>query len=83
MIDRRPALIAQCSGAADVARSVQFARANDLLVAVRSGGHSTSGQSVCDGGLMIDLSTMNGVRVDPHGEARLGRRRLAARGPRP
>ncbi|MEO7385305.1 MAG: FAD-binding oxidoreductase [Gammaproteobacteria bacterium] len=65
MIDRRPALIAQCSGAADVARSVEFARANDLLVAVRSGGHSTSGQSVCDGGLMIDLSGLRGVRVDP------------------
>ena len=65
MIDRRPALIAVCSGAADVARSVQFARANDLLVAVRSGGHSTSGQSVCDGGLMIDLAAMRGVRVDP------------------
>lgn len=65
MIDRRPALIVRCSGAADVARSVQFARANDLLVAVRSGGHSTSGQSVCDGGLMIDLSAMRGVRVDP------------------
>jgi len=65
MIDRRPALIACCSGVADVARSVQFARANDLLVAVRSGGHSTSGQSVCDGGLMIDLAPMRGVRVDP------------------
>ncbi len=65
MIDRRPALIACCSGAADVARSVQFAKANDLLVAVRGGGHSTSGQSVCDGGLMIDLSGMRGVRVDP------------------
>lgn len=65
MIDRRPALIARCSGAADVVRSVQFATANDLVVAVRSGGHSTSGQSVCDGGLMIDLSGMRGVRVDP------------------
>jgi len=65
MIDRRPAMIARCSGAADVVRSVQFARSNDLLVAVRSGGHSTSGQSVCDGGLMIDLSAMRGVRVDP------------------
>lgn len=65
MIDRRPALIARCSGPADVARSVQFARANDLLVAVRSGGHSTSGQSVCDGGLMIDLADMRGVRVEP------------------
>ncbi|TFG86171.1 MAG: FAD-binding oxidoreductase [Chromatiales bacterium] len=65
MIDRRPALIARCSGPADVVSSVEFARSNDLLVAVRSGGHSTSGQSVCDGGLMIDLSAMRGVRVDP------------------
>lgn len=75
MIDRRPALIARCTGAADVARSVQFARANDLLVAVRSGGHSTSGQSVCDGGLMIDLSGLRGVRVDPR-----ARRALVAGG---
>jgi hypothetical protein len=65
MIDRRPALIAQCTGAADVARAVQFAAANDLLLAVRGGGHSTSGQSVCEGGLMLDLSGMRGVRVDP------------------
>ncbi|MEZ5565423.1 MAG: FAD-binding oxidoreductase [Gammaproteobacteria bacterium] len=65
MIDRRPALIAQCTGATDVSNAVQFARSNNLLVAVRGGGHSTSGQSVCDGGLMIDLSAMRGVRVDP------------------
>lgn len=63
--DRRPALIARCTGFADVKQAVQFARSNDLLVAVRSGGHSLSGQSVCDGGLMIDLSQMNGVRIDP------------------
>jgi FAD/FMN-containing dehydrogenase len=65
MFDRRPALIARCAGAADVVRSVQFARTHALLVAVRGGGHSLSGQSVCDGGLMIDLSTMRSVRVDP------------------
>ncbi|MGQ0430300.1 MAG: FAD-binding oxidoreductase [Gammaproteobacteria bacterium] len=65
MFDRRPALIARCLGAADVVRSVQFARAHELLVAVRGGGHSLSGQSVCDGGLMIDLATMRNVRVDP------------------
>lgn len=65
MIDRRPALIARCAGPADVMSAVKFARDQDLLVAVRSGGHSTSGQSVCNGGLMIDLSTMRGVRVDP------------------
>ena len=65
MFDRRPAMIARCLGAADVVRSVQFAKAHALLVAVRGGGHSLSGQSVCDGGLMIDLSTMRSVRVDP------------------
>src|SRR5690606_39795795 len=63
--DRRPALIARCAGAADVMRAIDFARAHDLLVAVRGGGHSLSGQSVCDGGLMIDLSRMRGIRVDP------------------
>jgi FAD/FMN-containing dehydrogenase len=64
MIDRRPALIAQCSGVADVIASVNFARIHGLLVAVRGGGHSWPGHSVCDGGLMIDLSRMRGVRVD-------------------
>ncbi|HEX6216596.1 MAG TPA: FAD-binding oxidoreductase [Vicinamibacterales bacterium] len=65
MFDRRPALIARCLGAADVVRAVQFARTYELLLAVRGGGHSLSGQSVCDDGLMIDLSLMRGVRVDP------------------
>jgi FAD/FMN-containing dehydrogenase len=64
-IDRRPALIARCVGATDIARSLQFAAAHNLLVAVRGGGHSTSGASVCDRGLMIDLSLMQGVRVAP------------------
>lgn len=63
--DRRPALIVRCVGASDVTRAVNFARAHSLLVAVRGGGHSLSGQSVCDGGLMIDLSPMRSVRVDP------------------
>jgi len=63
--DRRPALIARCAGSADVIQAVNFGRAHDLLVAVRGGGHSFSGQSVCEGGLMIDLSAMKSIRVDP------------------
>jgi hypothetical protein len=64
-INRHPALIACCVGAADVMRAVNFARGHKLLTAVRAGGHSTSGKSTCDGGIMIDLSPMRGVRVDP------------------
>ncbi len=63
--DHHPALVARCSGAADVVQAVNFARAHDLLTAVRGGGHSLSGQSGCDGGLVIDLSAMKGIRVDP------------------
>ncbi len=63
--DRRPALIVRCAGASDVVQAVNFGRDHDVLIAVRAGGHSLSGQSVCDGGLMIDLSRMRGVRVDP------------------
>jgi FAD/FMN-containing dehydrogenase len=65
MIDRRPALIARCAGVADVIHCVNFARAHTLLVAVRRGGHNASGSAVCDGGLMLDLSGMKSVRVDP------------------
>ena len=63
--DRKPALIARCAGAADVTQAVRFASAHQLLLAVRGGGHSMSGQSVCEGGLMIDLSPMKSIRVDP------------------
>jgi len=65
LIDKHPALIARCAGVSDVIASVKFGRANNLLVAVRGGGHSFPGNSVCDGGLMIDLTSMKGVRVDP------------------
>ncbi len=65
MIDRRPALIARCAGAADVIRAVNFARESGLLLSVKGGGHNVAGNAVCDGGLMIDLSPMKGVRVDP------------------
>jgi len=68
MIDRRPALIARCSGVADVVAAVSFARAHGLLVSVRGGGHNTPGVAVCEGGLMIDLAGMKSVRVDPAGQ---------------
>ncbi|MDP8921436.1 MAG: FAD-binding oxidoreductase [Chloroflexota bacterium] len=65
MIDKRPALILRCAGAADVIHGVNFARTHGLLLSVRGGGHSVAGKAVCDGGLMLDLSPMKGVRVDP------------------
>jgi FAD/FMN-containing dehydrogenase len=65
MHDKRPALIARCLSSADVREAVTFARERELLVAVRGGGHSWPGKSVCDGGMMIDLSQMNTVRADP------------------
>jgi FAD/FMN-containing dehydrogenase len=65
MIDRRPALIARCAGVADVLAAVRFARARDVLVSVRAGGHNVAGNAICDDGLVIDVSPMKGVRVDP------------------
>jgi FAD/FMN-containing dehydrogenase len=64
MIDRRPGLIVRCAGASDVISAVRLAAENQLLVAVRGGGHNIAGNAVCDGGLMIDLSSMKSVRVD-------------------
>lgn len=71
MIDRRPGLIARCMGTADAAQAVRFARRHGLLLSVRGGGHNIAGLAVCEGGLMIDLSAMRGVWVDP--AARLAR----------
>src|SRR5918995_1495477 len=65
LIGKRPALIARCAGVGDVIDSVNFARENEPLVAVRGGGHNVAGNAVCDGGLVIDLSAMQGIRVDP------------------
>jgi FAD/FMN-containing dehydrogenase len=64
-IDRRPALIARCAGVADVIATARFAREQGLPVALRSGGHSYPGLSVCDAGIVIDLGQMKGIRVDP------------------
>lgn len=74
MIDRRPALIARCAGAADVVAAIAFAREHDLLLSVKGGGHNVTGHAVCEGGLMIDLSSMKDARVDPE-------RRVVGAGP--
>jgi FAD/FMN-containing dehydrogenase len=65
MIDRRPGVIVRCRGTADVIAAVDFARENDLLLSVHGGGHNVAGKAVCDDGVMIDLSPMSWVRVDP------------------
>jgi FAD/FMN-containing dehydrogenase len=65
MIDKRPALIARCTGSQDVAACINFARDHDVPISVRGGGHNFAGKAVCNGGLMIDLSPMKGIQVDP------------------
>ena len=66
-VDRRPRLIARCSGTADVAAAVRFARDCDIEIAARGGGHNVAGTAVCDDGILIDLSAMRAVTVDPVG----------------
>lgn len=65
MIDRHPGAVVRCSGAADIMRAVAFAREHGVLLAVRAGGHNIAGNAVCEGGLLLDLSLMRGVRIDP------------------
>src|SRR5436309_10209958 len=65
MIDKKPRLIARCADVADVINSVNFARENDLLVAIRGGGHNAGGLGICDDGLVVDLSPIKYTRVDP------------------
>src|SRR5262245_49076410 len=67
MIDRRPLLVASCTGAADVIATIDFARENQLPLAVRGGGHSIAGYGTCDAGVVLDLSRMKSVRVNPSG----------------
>ncbi len=64
-IDRRPALIARCIGTSDVVAAMRFAREHDLEISIRGGGHNVAGTAICDDGVVIDLSSMRGVRVDP------------------
>src|SRR5947208_3305744 len=74
MIDRKPLMIVRCRGTQDVVLAVTFARDHEIPLSVRGGGHGVSGTAICEGGLVVDLSSMNGVQVDP------GRRIATAEG---
>ena len=65
MIDKKPALVVRCAGVSDIKQAVDFARTHSLLTAIKGGGHNIAGSAVCDGGLLIDLSGMRSVRIDP------------------
>jgi FAD/FMN-containing dehydrogenase len=65
MIERRPGLVVRCSSSADISQAIRFAREHDLALSVRGGGHNIAGSALCDGGLMLDLSPMKSVEVDP------------------
>ena len=77
LIDKRPALIAQCRGLADIVDAIELARTQKLEVAVRGGGHNVAGRATIDGGVVIDLSPMKGIHVDP--KARTARAPLCRR----
>ena len=79
MIDRRPALIVRCLGVADVVACVNAAREHGLPLSIKGGGHNIAGLAVCDGGLMLDMSLMRGVWVDPAARRGAGAGRLPAR----
>jgi FAD/FMN-containing dehydrogenase len=74
IIDRRPAVVVRCRDATDVVRGIAFAREHDLALSLRGGGHNVAGHAVCDGGVMLDLSQMRSLQVDPE-------RRTAHAGP--
>ena len=84
MIDKRPRLIVRCADVADVIAAVRFGASNGMLTAIRGGGHNGAGLGTCDDGLVIDLSPMKGIRVNPGGENRPRRSgvRLGRRGSR-
>src|SRR5580658_8581050 len=65
MVDKRPALIARCAGASDVATAIRYARAAGLRIAVRGGGHNVAGKALCNDGLVVDLGAMRAVWIDP------------------